>query len=268
MSSNLEKYKSDLDKLITEGYTLLFALCNQYTHEEFMRQAKTLFKEKKDDAIAALPHFENKYQSWYSEALVLIKFLLPDRLEDFVRHYEKPKNRKSLTYETYVIADCLQGLVIRNAIGENIVSQDAAIPHFQQQLNIVDAARERFESSLFDIKRLLQADLFDSELDAAKELNQKGFTRGAGAVAGVVLEGHLSEVCANHKITISKKNPGINDLNQLLKDNQILDIPDWRFIQHLADLRNLCDHDKKKDPTKEDIDDLITGANKIIKKIF
>ena len=44
------------------------------------------------------------------------------------------------------------------------------IPQFDQQLAILGAVRARFESSLFDIRQLVQADLFDSELDAAGEL--------------------------------------------------------------------------------------------------
>ena len=66
---------------------------------------------------------------------------------------------------------------------QKIVGKEAAIPRFHQQLIILKSAKGRFESSLFDIKQLLQSDLFDSELEAAKELNNKGFTRGAGAVA-------------------------------------------------------------------------------------
>ena len=39
--------------------------------------------------------FATPYQRWYSEVKVLIKQLLPDRLVDFVQHYEKPKSRTS-----------------------------------------------------------------------------------------------------------------------------------------------------------------------------
>ena len=145
---------------------------------------------------------------------------------------------------------------------------DYARTLFENQLGIVRAAKIRFESSLFDIKQLVQADLFDFELDTSRELNKRGFTRGAGAIAGVVLESHLSQVCENHKIKVRKKNPTINDFNQPLKDNNVIEMKDWRFIQHLADLRNLCDHKKKKEPTKEDIEELINGVDKITKTIF
>ena len=87
-------------------------------------------------------------------------------------------------------------------------------------------------------------------------------------MAGVVLEGHLAQVCENHKINVTKKKTAINDYNQILKDNNVLEIQDWRFIQHLGDLRNLCDHNKKKDPTKEQVEELVVGVEKILKIIF
>jgi hypothetical protein len=65
-----------------------------------------------------------------------------------------------------------------------------------------------------------------------------------------------------------KKNPTINDFNELLKQNEIVEVPQWRFIQHLGDLRNLCDHNKTKEPTNAEIADLINGVDKISKTLF
>jgi hypothetical protein len=47
--------------------------------------------------------------------------------------------------------------------------------------------------SFNDIKVMVQAGLFDSDLDAAGELAKNKFTRAAGASAGVVLERHLAQ---------------------------------------------------------------------------
>ena len=96
---------------------------------------------------------------------------------------------------------------------------------------ILRSANSRFESSLFDIKQILQAHLFDSELDAARELSKNGFLRAAGAIAGVVLERHLGQVCANHQLVTRKKNPSISEWNDLLKNGGTVDVPAWRFIQ-------------------------------------
>jgi len=269
MTSNLEKYKKDLENLISEGKLLLTAMNFECYPEEFKTQAKKTRNEKQYlELLKKLPLFIEKYQYWYSESLLIIKLLLPDRMDDFVKLYEKPKGRKKVEYGTYVIEDYLQGLRVTRGLGEKVVGPEAATSQFQQQLNILKSVKRRFESSLFDIKQLVQADLFDSELDVARELNKKGFIRGAGAVTGVVLESHLSQACDNHKIKVTKKNPTINDFNQLLKDNKVIEMPTWRFVQHLADLRNLCDHKKKRDPKTEDIDELIEGVGKITKTLF
>lgn len=244
MISNLEKYKKDIDNLIKKGDELLSTL----------RTNKSLIK------------FRKEYEIWYSESLSLIKIVLSNRAEDFEKYYYQKGEKCLKDYITYAPPRS-EGMDFE--IGYIPAKEvDYTKSLFENQLGIVKAVKKRFESSLFDIKQIVQADLFDSELDAARELNKKGFTRGAGAVAGVVLESHLSQVCENHKIKITKKDPSINDFNQPLKDNNVIEIPIWRFIQHLADLRNLCDHKREKELTKEDIEELIKGVEKITKTIF
>lgn len=269
MKSNLERIQTDLEELIALGDQLHNSIQFECFPEDFAATVKQKLGPKAKKFLEGLPSFAEKYQVWYSEAIAVVKLILPDRLPDFVRYYEKTKGRKDISHESYVIADNLDGLrVTRGYAKEKVVGPEAAIPKFRQQLNILKSARRKFESSLFDIQQLVQADLFDSELDAAKELNKKGFARGAGAIAGVVLEKHLRSVCDNHGLTTRKKSPSINDFNQLLKDSDIIEIKDWRFIQRLGDLRNLCDHNKDTEPTKEDVEELIVGTDKVIKRIF
>jgi hypothetical protein len=270
MISNLDRYRKDLDALIATGKRLEMSIQSESVPEEFREALGEAIggKAKADAFIKILPHFKQEYQSWYSEAKALIKQLLPDRLADFVRHYEKPKPRKEITYESYRIEDYLQGLSIRRWDDEKIVGPDAAIPHFHQQLAILKAVKQRFESSLFDIRHLVQADLFDTELEAAQELSKQKFTRAAGALAGVVLERHLGDTCEKHDLKIPSKAPAISDYNNALKEAGVIDVMQWRFIQHLGDIRNLCDHDKKMEPTPAQVHDLIAGVAKIIKTVF
>ena len=257
MTTNLERYKNDLDKLISTGNELHIAMQMDCFPKEVKKQIKDQYGEKTNKILSDIPSFREEYQTWYSETQALIKQLLPDRLSDFIRYYEKPKGRKEISFESYRIEDYLQGLNITRAYTqEKVVGPEAAIPHFRQQLAILDSVKARFESSLFDIRQLVQADLFDSELEAAKELSKHKFTRAAGALAGVVLERHLGQVCENHSVKITKKNPGIADLNNALKESDVIDIVQWRFVQHLGDIRNLCDHDKKVEPTPEQVDEL------------
>jgi hypothetical protein len=269
MLPSLERYRTDLDALIDKGDRLHLAMQKECYPDQFTKMLKEAYGEKTSEMLKKIPSFSEAYQSWYSEAKVIVKRLLPERLDDFVRHYEKPKSRKEITYDNYRIEDYLQGLnVTRGAYKEKIVGPDAAVPQYRQQLAILKSVTARFESSLFDIRQLVQADLFDSELDVAKELSKHKFVRAAGAVAGVVLERHLLQVCDSHSVKIGKKTPGISDLNNALKDAGVVDVPEWRFVQHLADIRNLCDHEKDTEPTPEQVDDLIAGVAKIIKTLF
>ncbi|WP_343305767.1 hypothetical protein AAHN97_01255 [Chitinophaga niabensis] len=269
--SNLEKFKEDLKKLISDGRKLDTAIKYECFPSEIENQLKVIHKTNYQEEIKKIPVFSNKYQMWYSEAKSLIKLLLPDRLADFVKLYEKPKTRKDLGYGNYVIEDYLQGVIVTRGSSsynkETIVGKDAAIPQFEQQLNILKSVEVRFESSLFDIKQLVQADLFDSELDVAKELLKKNFFRAAGAIAGVVLEEHLKQVCENHCLTLTRT-ATISNCNDLLKQNDVIEVPQWRTIQFLGDLRNKCDHHTGTEPTKEQIDDLINGVDKLTKTLF
>jgi hypothetical protein len=269
MATNIERFKKDLDALLALGSRLEMAMQYECAPEEFTAAAKAQLKKKADEFIAALPAFNKEYQRWYSEALALIRQLLPDRIDDFIRHYEKPKGRKEISFENYRIEDCLQGLrITRGVYKEVIADSKAAIPHFRQQLAILEAAKARFESSLFEIRQLVQADLLDSELEAADVLAKHKFTRAAGALTGVVLEKHLSQVCDDHKLSITKKNPTISDFNEALKAAAVIDLPQWRFIQHLADIRNLCDHGRSPEPTIDQVTDLLAGTKKITKTGF
>jgi hypothetical protein len=266
--TNLERYKSDLEKLISNGDALLILMQYECFPDKFEEQVKPKLKEKYNDFVKKIKPFKQRYQDWYSESLVLLKQLLPDRLQDFIKLYEKPKNRKIIEYGNYVLEDYLQNLVVTSSWGDRKVGPEAAVNQFEQQLYIVKSINGRFESTLFDIKQLTQADIFDSELEAAKELNKKGYPRGAGAISGVVLEKHLAQVCDNHKVIINKKNPSISDFNEKLKNANVYDTPVWGKVQHLGDLRNLCDHNKNKEPRIEDVEELISGVESIIKTIF
>ncbi|MCK4307255.1 hypothetical protein KAW50_03395, partial [candidate division WOR-3 bacterium] len=60
------------------------------------------------------------------------------------------------------------------------------------------------------------------------------------------------------------KNAAINKLNDILKDNNLVDLIEWRKIQYLGDIRNKCDHDKKTEPKKEEVADLISKVKELM----
>lgn len=259
--TNLSKYQQDLERLVKKGGKLLYGL-GQENFSELSEAEKIAYKGKES------ADFRSNYEDWYSESFEILRQILPNRLEDFKHLYKPESKRKEINFGNYTLSDYMIGLTVRWA-GEPAFSIfKAAIQKFYQQFLILKSAEKRFDSSLFDIETLLQADLFDSEIEASKELLKKGFVRAAGAICGVILEAHLQKVLKNHGHTLKKKNPGIADFNNKLKEESIIEITDWRKIQHLADIRNTCDHNKKLEPTQEDIKELIAGTEKIIKNIF
>lgn len=272
MSERTKKFSAELDALVARGDLLWMAIQYECHPKEFKEQVKKAYdndKDKIEKYFKDLPSFKSDYQAWYTEAQAVIKQVMPDRLADFVSYFDVPKGRKDITFQNYMIRDYLQGLAItRGWEKEVVVDGSAAIPEFVQQLNMVKAAKATLESSLMDLKAVLQADLFDSEIETAGVLAKAGYLRAAGAICGVVLEKHLHHVCDTHNIKVAKKNPGISDLIQLLKDGNVITVAQWRFIQSLADIRNLCDHAKGREPTKDEIADLVAGTEKTLKQVF
>ena len=262
--NNITKYQEDINRLSSIGDGLMMGLFHELK-DVLGDNYKKIPKEQQEQ----FSHysFSDKYNEWYNESLSIIKQLMPDRFDDFVGYYKAPK-RKEITYETYTISDYLIGLIRKNSYGGIAVSTTSVVQKFEQQLNIVKSLKVRFNSSLYNIKQLLQADIFDSELESASELCKKGFYRAAGAVCGVVIEKHLQQVIIAHSLSISKKHPTINDYNDLLKINNIIDIATFRRIQLMGDIRNECDHNKNSEPKKESVEELIDLTNKLIKNVY
>jgi uncharacterized protein (UPF0332 family) len=139
---------------------------------------------------------------------------------------------------------------------------------FQNQLAILNACIENIDTILFNIENVLQYNMYKSELEAASDLLKNGFIRPAGALAGVVLERYLKELCVKHEINLKKKKPAMADYYESLKAAGIIDPILWRKIQNLTDIRNYCDHAKERDPTKDEVGDLISEVEKIIARVM
>lgn len=266
MATNVERFRKDLDRLVERSKDIQASAMRHADPEDFNEQLLKAMggdTDKVEKFGKSLPRFAVAYEAWYSEALPVVAQLLPARLADFKGYYEVPKSRRELNNMTYTIHDMIQGL----SIGQAGVHVSAGLTRLTGQINILKAAERRFESSLFEIRQLVQADLFDTEIDAARELLKNRFVRAAGAVAGVVLEGHLKQVCDDRSLKLAKAKPTLAVLNDALKDAGAIDVPQWRFNQHLADIRNGCDHARSPEPTVDQVRDLIDGTAKVLKTI-
>ena len=211
--------------------------------------------------------FQYEYQSWYTKAIRAVQHLAKDRLIEFRGYYEIDPKRKSLGYGTYVIQDYFKGVLpnkIHHPEFDNIRQVAKA---FFNQLTIFKSIIDRAESLIGNIEDELYSEIQDGEIAVAKQLI-KVSPRAAGALMGVVIEGHLQKVAKHHDVKVAKKNPTISDLNDPLKNASVIDTPVWRKITYLADIRNLCSHKKEAEPTKEQVQELVDGADWLIKNVF
>jgi hypothetical protein len=202
--------------------------------------------------------FTLEYQDWYTRAIKLVTLLGNDRLRDFNSYYLPSPNRTAFYPTNYVIRDYICGADYRQ-------SSQIITSKFIAQLGIIKSLFSRIDSVLSDVEGHLFAELQDEELRTASRIIEINI-RAAGAIAGVVLEKHLQRVAVNHRITISKKDPTISDLNEPLRRESIYDVPTWRQIQVLADIRNLCDHSKAREPTEAEVRKLIQETD-IVKNL-
>jgi hypothetical protein len=224
-------------------------------------QLAVAFQKKKEE------NFQYEYQRWYSKTLRTVAVLAPDRHAEFCGYYEIDPKRKALGYGTYVIQDYIKGVGPDKYRYPDFDTRQQVITCFFNQLTILKSIEDLVGSKLADIEGELYAELQDSEVAVARQLARVSL-RAAGALMGVVIEGHLQKVAAAHGVKIAKKNPTIADLNDPLKAASLVDTPAWRKISYLADLRNLCSHKKDTEPTKAQVDELIDGAEWLTKNVF
>jgi hypothetical protein len=244
------------------------------TSEEVKRELIALLDSQEELLALAKDNkdiikFGTKYQAWYSRAYRLVEALALERLAEFTSYYLIDPKRKITDAGNYVLQDYIKGIGARTNVYDKPFwdTNNVAMIRIMNQMQIIASLSSRIDSVLQDVTGHLFAELQDSELLAASQL-KKYSLRSAGALAGVVLERHLQRVAVNHKIPIGKKNPTISDLNDPLKNKGVYDTPVWRKIQLLTDIRNLCSHQKSIEPTDEQVEELISGVNSVIKSVF
>lgn len=195
------------------------------------------------------------YQRWYSAARVIIAKNQPDRFSEF-----------NDIYSSKIKSGTITG--VKTLIEKRYLTKDEQfrlMDLINSQFEILAAVPSHIRYSLYDIELTAYSVLMDDEIEAARHLLSKGFLRAAGAITGVILERHLKNLLRKHTPPIKhKKKDTLNKLNDLCKDN-VYDLITWREVQHLTDLRNLCDHDRAREPTKEEVEKLIKGVSTILK---
>jgi len=232
-------------------------------------QGKGLVKLAHDDAA----QFYSGYQDWYTKAVRVVQVLGPDRLTEFRSYYDGDPKRKDISVSTYCIRDFVRGIrPVHDPLGDlrgipNYDPKQVVMASVQTQALIMESLSSRIDGIIAELESSIASGIQEAEMDSAERLKKVNL-RASGALAGVVLETHLQRVADSHQVPPARKNPTIGDLNEPLKKAEIYDITVYRKIQLLADIRNICTHQKGKEPTLEQIDDMLNGVRSITKSVF
>ncbi len=128
---------------------------------------------------------------------------------------------------------------------------------------ILRAAEDDLKNGfLITIKQLVQADVFDSELEQAKSLLQNGYKNAAAVIAGTVLETAIKEICLNNGIELDRKK--LTHLNDELAKAGIYNKLQQKQITALADIRNNAAHGDYDQFTQEHVERMIEDIEKFL----
>ena len=123
------------------------------------------------------------------------------------------------------------------------------------------AAKEDYEGGyLRTIRSLVHAELFDDELEQARELQASGFKAAAAVVAGVVLETTLRKLCGDMGIPVAK----LDRMNADLAKAGLYDKLVQKRVTVLADIRNKAAHGDTAGFNDDDVKGMITDVERFV----
>lgn len=127
------------------------------------------------------------------------------------------------------------------------------------------AAKEDYDGGyLSSLRNLVQAEVFDSELDQALELLSNGYKSAAAVVAGTVLETSLRELGILHKVQIGKLDKMNSDLAKASAYNANM----AKRITAIAGTRNSAAHGNLGDFTDGDVKAMIDDIGRFLAQHF
>ncbi|RBO82666.1 DUF4145 domain-containing protein [Marinomonas aquiplantarum] len=132
---------------------------------------------------------------------------------------------------------------------------------FKRLQSVFIAAMDDYKGGfLTSIKNLIQADVFDSELEQANELLNSGYKLASAVIAGVVLETALRDLCVRESILTGK----LDKMNADLTKKGVYNKLQQKRITALADIRNSAAHGKPNDFSENDVKNMIKDIEQFL----
>jgi hypothetical protein len=136
-------------------------------------------------------------------------------------------------------------------------------PIFRGQ-GILNAARDDYVNGyLFDLRRLVEGEIFDDFLEQAEHLLSSGYYQAAAVVAGCVMEDGLRKLCAKRGIAVASK-PKLDVMNADLAKAGVYSKLVQKRVTALADLRNKAAHGEWASFVKEDVVEMLPAVRRFM----
>ncbi len=144
---------------------------------------------------------------------------------------------------------------------EKLNSYESSSDPFKRMKSVFIAAMDDYKGGyLTSIKNLIQADVFDSELEQAEELLSSGYKLASAVISGVVLETALRDLCSRESLPIGK----LDKMNADLAKAGIYNKLQQKRITALADIRNSAAHGKPEEFTEGDVTNMIRDIEQFL----
>jgi hypothetical protein len=132
---------------------------------------------------------------------------------------------------------------------------------FKRMNAVFLAAKEDFEGGyLHEVRDLIQAEVFDSELEQAEELLASSYYSAAAVIAGVVLETRLRQLCKDRGIPTANLNKMNADLAKVGVYNKLTQ----KQIEVFADIRNSAAHGESGKFTQNDVTNMVRDVRDLL----
>ena len=134
-----------------------------------------------------------------------------------------------------------------------------------RQQAVLLAAKDDYEGGYLNkIRDLIQAEVFESELEQAEELLHTGYLTPAAVIAGTVLETTLRQMCLDKQIAIGKLDKMNADLAKAGVYNSLVQ----KQITALAGIRHSAAHGKAGDYGRDDVSNMIREVRRFASKVL
>ena len=144
---------------------------------------------------------------------------------------------------------------------EKIRTYESNYDSFERMKAVFSAAMDDYKGGfLTTIKNLIQADVFDTELEQARELLNSGYKLAAAVITGVVLETTLRDLCAQEYLTHSK----LDKMNADLAKAGVYNKLQQKRITAIADIRNSAAHGKPEEFSEDDVKNMIRDVEQFL----